>query len=109
MTQDTKSAWSSPEVPEASRWRRPQTPPTRFLGGTPVNVALRLFVLSLIVGALLMWLDIRPVDIVQGVIHFVQHIWALGFEAIRQIGDYLVVGAMIVVPLWLIVRLLSAR
>lgn len=105
----SSSAWSSPAQPEVSRWHRRETPLTRFLGGTPVDVSLRLFFLSLIVGALLMWLDIRPVDVVQGIIHFAQRIWSLGFDAIRQMGDYLIAGAMIVVPLWLIARLFNMR
>jgi hypothetical protein len=111
MIDETKpaSAWSSPRPPNAARWQRPETPLARFLGGTPLNVVLRLFFLSLIVGALLMWLDIRPADIVQGAIRFVQRIWALGFDALRDMGDYLVAGAMIVVPLWLIARLLTMR
>ncbi|HKH80138.1 MAG TPA: DUF6460 domain-containing protein [Methylovirgula sp.] len=111
MIDETKpaSAWSSPRTPSAARWHRPETPLARFLGGTPLNVALRLFFLSLIVGALLMWLDIRPADIVQGAVRFVHRVWSLGFDALRDMGDYLVAGAMIVVPLWLIARLLNMR
>lgn len=110
MSDETKpaSAWSSPRPANAARWRS-ETPLTRFLGGSPLGVALRLFFLSLIVGALLMWLDIRPADLVQGMIHFVQRIWSLGFNALREMGDYLIAGAMIVVPLWLIARLLTMR
>jgi len=115
MIEETKTApagpspWASSAGPNALRWYRPETPLTRFLGGSPVNVVLKLFFLSLIVGALLMWLDIRPIDVVQGVVNFVQRIWALGFDALREMGDYLVAGAMIVVPLWFIARLLSVR
>jgi Family of unknown function (DUF6460) len=110
MIDETKpaSAWSSSRPASAARWRA-ETPLTRFLGGTPLGVALRLFFLSLIVGALLMWLDIRPADLVQGMIHFVQRIWSLGFNAVREMGDYLIAGAMVVVPLWLIARLLTMR
>lgn len=105
MIEDAKpaSVWSSPNL------ARSPTPLTRFLGGSPLNVALRLFFLSLVVGAALMWLDIRPVDLLQGTIRFFHRLWALGFDAIRQMGDYLLAGAMIVVPLWLIARLLSVR
>ena len=31
-----------------------------FLGGSPLYVAVRLFFVSLVVGALLMWLELRP-------------------------------------------------
>jgi hypothetical protein len=110
MIDETKpaSAWS-PARPASDARGRAETPLTRFLGGTPLSVALRLFFVSLIVGALLMWLDIRPADLVQGVIRFVQRIWSLGFDALHEMGDYIVAGAMIVVPLWLIARLLTMR
>ena len=103
----TSGAWAPAEV---SDWRpQPRTPLTRFLGGSPVHVFLRLLVLSLLVGALLMWLDIRPYDIIDGVVRFAHRIWALGFDAIRQLGDYILAGAIIVVPVWFISRLLSSR
>ena len=35
--------------------------------GSPINVAIRLFFISLVVGALLMWLDIQPLDILKGI------------------------------------------
>jgi Domain of unknown function (DUF6460) len=113
MVEDIKTAppppgaWAPAEV---SDWRpQPRTPLTRFLGGSPVHVFLRLLVLSLLVGALLMWLDIRPYDIIDGVVRFAHRIWALGFDAIRQLGDYILAGAIIVVPVWFISRLLSSR
>ena len=94
---------------DANPWRRPDTPLNRFLGGSPASVLLRLFFLSLIVGALLMWLDIRPIDIFQGFIRLAHRIWALGFDAVREMGDYLLAGAVIVLPVWLAFRLLAMR
>jgi hypothetical protein len=110
MSEETKpaSAWSAPPT-GAPRWRRHESPLARFLGGTPANVALRLFFLSLVVGALLMWLDIRPIDLVQDVVRFARRIWSLGFDALREMGDYILAGAMIVVPIWLVARLLNWR
>jgi hypothetical protein len=113
MVEDIKTApppsgaWAPAEV---SDWKpQPRTPLARFLGGSPVRVFLRLLVLSLLVGALLMWLDIRPYDIIDGVVRFAHRIWALGFDAVRQLGDYILAGAIIVVPVWFISRLLSSR
>lgn len=102
-------AWAPVEA-SASPGRKPSdTPLTRFLGGTPLGVFWRLFFLSLIVGALLMWLDVRPYDIFEALVRFAHRIWALGFDAIRQIADYLLAGAVIVVPIWLVSRLVSRR
>jgi hypothetical protein len=33
----------------------------------------------------------------------------MGFEAIREIIDYILVGAAIVIPVWLVLRLLTMR
>ncbi len=103
------SLWNRGGESPAWRWRRNETPLTRFLGGSPLGVALRLFFVSLVVGALLMWLDISPADVVNGVIHFFQRIWDMGFDAIRQIGNYLIAGAVIVVPIWFVLRLINMR
>ncbi|HLH10249.1 MAG TPA: DUF6460 domain-containing protein [Methylovirgula sp.] len=105
MIEETKPVWSQTRT----NWQRPEPALNRFLGGSPLSVALRLFLLSIIVGALLMWFDIRPIDLVQGLLRFVHRIWSLGFEALHEMGDYLLAGAMIVVPLWFVARLLSVR
>jgi hypothetical protein len=78
-----------------------------FLGGSPGSVFAKLFFVSLVVGALLMWLDIRPMDILRGVQDFFNRIAALGFGAVQELGNYLLVGAAIVVPAWIILRLMS--
>jgi hypothetical protein len=115
MNDDGKSA------PEPPPWQRgglrppPSEPPendnpiNHFLGGTPGAVFLRLLFVSLIVGAFMMWLDIRPRDIFDGIAQAVRHIWGMGFEAIREIIDYILVGAAIVIPVWLVLRLLTMR
>ncbi len=101
--------WSKSSPTDAWRWSQPETPLTRFLGGTPINVALRLFFLSLVVGALLMWLDIKPADIAQDALRFIDRIGGMGFRAFRDIGAYLIGGAMIVVPVWFVLRLVNMR
>ena len=68
---------------------------------------MKLLFVSLVVGALLMWLDIRPADILRGVQDFVNRIYALGFGAVRELFNYLLAGAVIVVPAWFILRVLS--
>ena len=65
--------------------------------------------LSLIVGFFLVWFDIRPLDVLVGLRNIVEHFWAMGFDAIRDIAEYLVAGAAIVVPVWLALRLLNMR
>jgi hypothetical protein len=78
-----------------------------FLGGSPLYVAVRLFFVSLVVGALLMWLELRPADILSGVQAFFDRIYQLGFGAIRELVSYVLAGAVFVVPAWLVLRLMS--
>ncbi len=83
------------------------TPVNRFIGGPPSAVFVRLVFLSLIVGAILMWLDIRPADLLIELDHMIRRIGNMGFGAVREIGTYLLTGALIVVPLWIVLRLLN--
>jgi hypothetical protein len=99
------------QPPSVSNGRPPreETALTRFLGGSPGGVFLRLVFVSLIVGAFLMWLDIRPADIFRGITDIINRIWGLGFDAIRLVADYILAGAAIVVPVWLVLRLMNMR
>lgn len=78
-----------------------------FLGGSPLNVAVRLFFISLVVGALLMWLELRPMDILRGVQAFFDRIYALGFGALKELASYVLAGAVFVVPAWFVLRLMN--
>ena len=78
-----------------------------FLGGSPAAVALKLLLMSLVVGALMMWLEVRPADILVGVANFLRRIYALGFGAVRELIEYVAAGAAIVLPVWFLLRVLS--
>ncbi len=79
-----------------------------FLGGSPLQVFIKLLFISLVVGALLMWLELRPIDLLHGVQRFFDRIYALGFDAVRVVVEYVAAGAVIVVPIWLVLRLFNA-
>ena len=78
---------------------------TRFLGDTPLRVFIRLLVLSFIVGLVLSALSIRPIDIYWWVERTIRHIYNMGFAFFADSFNYLVAGALIVVPLFLLSRL----
>ncbi len=80
-----------------------------FLGGHPAVVALRLAVLSVLVGVFLSFFGITPRNFFQVLDDFARHIYDLGFGAIQWFVEYMVLGAMLVLPIWLIVRLMRAR
>ncbi len=88
---------------------RPPSLGHRFLGGPPLTVLLRLVFVSLLVGAVLMWLRLEPLDVVRDAIHTAERLWAMGYDAFGQIGRYILAGAVIVVPVWFVIRLLSFR
>jgi hypothetical protein len=108
---DTPPGWttSPPRAPAPPSPPQAESALIRFLGGSPGSVFLRLFFVSLIVGALFMWLDIRPADILRGITDLIDRISRLGFDAVREIIDYVLVGAAVVVPIWLVLRLINMR
>ena len=94
----------------AARWQEQNaTTLRRFIGGSPLAVLVKLILVSLVVGALLMWLHITPADVFAEMSALVERLYNLGFRSLRDFGTYIVAGAVIVVPVWLIIRLLSFR
>jgi len=79
----------------------------RFMGGSPAQVLLRLVVISLIVGVVLSALGLSPYDIVEKAQQLVWRIWNMGFGAIEWIWKYFLLGAVIVIPVWIVIRLLN--
>jgi len=82
---------------------------TRFLGDSPVRIVIKLAVLSLVVGIVMRALGWHPRDIYSGVVNFVQGLWELGFDAIYGALDYLLLGAAIVIPAFVIIRIINYR
>jgi hypothetical protein len=80
---------------------------TRFFGGSPLAVLLRLVVISFVVGVILSALGISPFDIVDGIRDLVWRIYMYGFDSIDWIVRYFLLGAVIVFPIWLIMRLVK--
>jgi hypothetical protein len=80
----------------------------RFFGGSPLAVLFRLALLSILVGVVLSALDIDLRNLVPRLIALLRAIWSMGFDAVRRLWEYLVLGAIIVVPIWLIMRLFRA-
>lgn len=79
---------------------------SRFLGGPPLSVALRLLLLCLLVGIILSALGFDPSNIVGSIRRMIESIWNMGWDAVRSLGTYLLLGAIVVIPIWLIMRFL---
>lgn len=82
---------------------------TRFLGDTPARTVLKLLVLSLVVGIVMSAFNWYPVDIFYAVRDFFVNLWETGFAALGRFGSYIVLGAVVVIPVFILVRLLNWR
>jgi hypothetical protein len=78
---------------------------SRLFGGSPGMVLLRLVLLSILVGVVLSALGLDPWNIIPSLRRLVMMIWNMGFDAIEWLWRYFLLGAVIVIPIWLIVRL----
>ena len=81
---------------------------SRFLGGTPLSVAVRLILISVLVGIVLHTMGLDAWDIVASIRSLFQRIWSLGFDTINWVWRYFLLGAVVVVPIWLISRFMNA-
>jgi hypothetical protein len=79
----------------------------RFLGGAPGPVVAKLIFLSLLVGAFMAFLGITPVALLDRVGSMIRGLLDLGFDSVREVGRWVVYGAIVVVPLWLLSRLFA--
>lgn len=77
----------------------------RFFGGSPAWVAVRLILLSIVIGVLLSALGLDPWNIVESVERLIRWLYNLGWDAVEWIWRYFILGAVLVIPIWLIVRL----
>jgi hypothetical protein len=78
---------------------------SRFFGDPPLAVIGRLILLSILVGVILAAIGLDPWNIIQSVRRLVEQIWTMGFDAVRWLWRYFLLGAVIVVPIWVLVRL----
>ncbi|MGA7805617.1 DUF6460 domain-containing protein [Bradyrhizobium sp.] len=82
---------------------------TRFLGGSPLAVVFRLILLSILVGVVLAAVGFDPYNILRSVQLLFQRLWDLGFDAVNWLWRYFLLGAVIVVPIWLLSRIFAPR
>jgi hypothetical protein len=77
----------------------------QFFGGPPLSVAVRLVLLSILVGVILSALGLDPLNLWRSLQNLVRQIWDMGFDAIWWLWRYFLIGAVLVIPIWLIMRL----
>jgi hypothetical protein len=77
----------------------------RFFGGSPLSVLVRLILLSILVGVILSAIGLDPFDIWRSIERLFRSIWSMGWDAVDWAWRYFLLGAVIVVPIWIVVRL----
>jgi hypothetical protein len=77
----------------------------KFLGGPPLSVAIRLILLCVLVGFILTAMGVDPWNIWRSLQDLFRAIWERGFDALWWVWRYFLVGAIIVIPIWLVMRL----
>jgi hypothetical protein len=80
----------------------------RFLGGSPLAVIAKLILLSVLIGVVLSALGLDPWNIWTSFERLIRAVWDMGFDALRWLWGYFLLGAVIVIPIWIILRLVNA-
>jgi len=80
----------------------------QFLGGSPLAVVGKLILLSILIGVVLHAFNFDPWDLIRTVKELVIAIWNMGFKGIELLWRYFLLGAVLVIPIWLIMRLVRA-
>jgi hypothetical protein len=81
----------------------------RLLGDRPLSLVVRLVLLSLLVGFVMSVFGWNAGDLIRSAIDMVRDVWRDGAGVLRQMGGYVLTGAAIVVPVWLLLRITRRR
>ena len=72
-----------------------------------ISTLIKLLIASLVVGLIINWLEITPKDVFDNFGETVAAIYRAGQKAVEWASDYIVTGALIVIPIWAIVMLVN--
>ncbi len=78
-----------------------------FFGGSPGAVIVRLILLSIVVGIVLSAFDITPYNILDRLNVLAKRLYDMGFGAVEWALGYFILGAIVVIPIWFVTRLLA--
>ncbi len=78
-----------------------------FLGDSLGRTIIKLAIISLVVGVILSALNVTPWEVWDAIRNFFVNLYNLGFDALWSVGKYFVYGAIVVVPIFLLMRFLK--
>ena len=103
-----------PPRPEASRAEPPRTearrpdPVTRFFGGSPLWVLAKLAMLSIVIGVVLAVLGLDALAILRALEDLFYSFFENILDSLHTVLRWFLMGAVIVFPIWLLMRLINA-
>jgi hypothetical protein len=79
----------------------------KFFGGSPLAVILKLVLICVVVGIVLSALNIVPADLLRVIPEMIRYVSQLGWDWVESAFQYFLLGAIIVIPVWFVIRLLK--
>ena len=79
----------------------------QFFGNSVARTLVRLVLLSIVVGIVFSVLGITPFNLIDRMEQLVRRILDLGLDAFRSAFGYFLLGAVVVIPIWIVMRLLK--
>lgn len=86
---------------------RPRSWVVRLVGDRPGAVAVRLVLVSLLVGFLMTMFGIEPEALFRWVQDAIEDVFADSGHYLRQAFGYVLTGAAVVLPIWLLLRVMA--
>ncbi|EJF77490.1 hypothetical protein MCO_01221 [Bartonella sp. DB5-6] len=80
-----------------------------FLGGILGRVTLKLLILSFLVGIMMNFLGWTPRSLMQRIIEFFKSLWETGFITLANFFHMSMMGAIVVVPVFLFLRIFHKK
>ena len=84
-------------------------PLQRFLGGSVLGTVVKLAALSVLVGMAMNFFGWSPRDVLWALEDAARDLWTAGFAALDSFVGYFLLGAVVVIPAFFVLRLLSFR
>jgi len=81
----------------------------QFFGDSVAGTLIRLVLLSVVVGVIFSALGITPVNLIERLEILIRNVMNMGVDAFYWAFKYFVLGAVIVFPIWFLVRLFRKR
>jgi Family of unknown function (DUF6460) len=78
-----------------------------LFGGNPLVVFIKLAIICVVVGIVLNVLGVDPTDLLRGIPDILRAISQLGWGWVEWVFRFFVLGAIIVIPVWIIVRIVK--